>query len=395
MLKRLEKKYLLVGLVFSCAASGHNHLSDPLPTRKLVCRKGGMGSARDCPGPCPIDDGYGRPNPVTKDRPSRSYRRGQMANIRWTMNNHVDGSGIVRLALVPVEQMYDHGAHDKFAFQYLCMNAGLHVCPDRSYNSCGNDFSGRAWQAKVRIPTSYPDGVYVLGWSWFGGGNFREDSFFGDYYSCSFVKIRGGVRETSSYAPVYDGKKCTTATNRLGVCHREPCRIGKTKLMAPSAFENGKKPTPIQRAWITGASSRGGGASGAQSGDIARGATFEKDVGGDSSRGRRIRDVELTLIDLANSRRIALASGGVFRLRDFRRGVSLVAETKGGVRFVEFVVDSTAVRREYEAPYAIGGDRGGRLFRWTPPTGRSFKVRAYGEGASGSVESDVVELRFN
>lgn len=42
------------------------------------------------------------------------------------------------------------------------------------------------------MPNLHPDGVYVLGWTWYGGETFGS---FGDYFDCAFVRIQRGPLE--------------------------------------------------------------------------------------------------------------------------------------------------------------------------------------------------------
>lgn len=65
----------------------HSHLANPLPTRELHCRVGSQ-QGRDCYGPCPIPDDYGRLNyPVSEHYPAETWARGQVVNIRWHRDN--------------------------------------------------------------------------------------------------------------------------------------------------------------------------------------------------------------------------------------------------------------------------------------------------------------------
>ncbi len=180
----------LVVLMTALAASAraHSHLAEPRPTRKLVCRAGNNDPGpRDCYGPCPPMDSYGGPYGVNERNPAATWERGSTQNVKWHKNNHKGkasangASGFTRLALVPVDQMFSKEAHQKYAFHYACWGAGKERCPQPGNDeNCGNDKDGERYGTTITVPTNYPDGTYVLGYSWFGGGDYRELSFFGE-----------------------------------------------------------------------------------------------------------------------------------------------------------------------------------------------------------------------
>lgn len=192
----------------------------------------GNGRPRACYGPCPPLDTYGEPTGISPQRPAEVWRRGERQIISWHRNNHGKReSGFVRFTLVPVSKMMDKNAHRKFTFQISCWSSGLHRCYSRSERVCGNDAEGLAYEVPMTVPSVYPDGVYVFGWAWYGGGDFRGRGFFGDYYSCSFIRIEGGSRLTTSYSPRFiagtrqsSQSTCISSVDRIGVCIREPCR---------------------------------------------------------------------------------------------------------------------------------------------------------------------------
>lgn len=235
-------KGLIGALLFSLCYS-HSHLANPLPTRRLDCRAGN-GRHKDCYGPCPALDTYGEPTGITPARPAETWRRGERRWITWHRNNHGNGeSGFVRMTLVPVNEMTVKGAHDKFTFQISCWSSGLHKCGSRHINACGNDAGAMAYAVDISVPISYPDGVYAFGWSWYGGGNFKGGSMFGDYYSCSFVHIKGGQGPAFVSKPVFKPginqpykDACISTTDRLGVCAREPCRGKHVQRMRPKGL---------------------------------------------------------------------------------------------------------------------------------------------------------------
>lgn len=334
-----------------------------------------------------------------------------------------DGTGFVRLALVPVESIMDKKAHERFAFHFLCMNEGPHSCEDRSYNTCGNDFEGMAWQARVRVPTSYPDGVYVFGWSWYGGGNYLDRSFFGDYYSCSFVEIRGGVPVTEYYEPQYDGKICRSSTDRLGQCWKEPCHIGPMKDMIPIEF-NGRVPEPIRRDWMephaegqpSGTSASVGGAS-ATAG--ASGTSFPRSPsqllsGGGATTGSssvslgarsagKDRETQpnssgklgVFFLDFSDWSKKEIRNDGFYRLSDFPRGFTMEAFYDGEVQFFDFFIDKKFIRREKTPPYVSHGNRGKLINGWKPPVGRMVTVRVEVMANGGLSEAFEANIQFD
>lgn len=161
-------RHILASLCFPlliCAVFAHSHLARPLPTRQLDCRVGN-GRAKACYGPCAPLGRYGNPTGVSRNKPAETWRRGEFREIRWHRNNHFDRSGFVRLTLVPIAKMMNKRMHDRFTFHITCWHSGLHKCSSRRKNVCGNDRQGKAYRTSVRVPTSYPDGLYAFGWSW-------------------------------------------------------------------------------------------------------------------------------------------------------------------------------------------------------------------------------------
>lgn len=200
-------------------------------------------------------------------RPSASYRRGQNVTIKYNRNNHGPG-GFVRLTLVPVDKMMDKEVHAKNAFYYGCWGANpvpatqADFAKDKfGFNIAGGDGSlhnlTRSYHIiKTTIPTVVPDGNYVLGWTWFGGVGgtvvknmpqrpFRS-GFFGDYYSCAFVRIEGGGPVARSYDPVFINDLsrfwpggCHASADAPGVCEVEPCKTLPARQQLPRAFKSG------------------------------------------------------------------------------------------------------------------------------------------------------------
>ena len=97
----------------------------------------------------------------------------------------------------------------------------------------------------------------MLGWVWFGGtfGYVRKNAperptpwgYWSDYWSCSYVRIKGGDALASSYTPKFvndmsqfsmDG--CRAANDRPGICPVEPCKTEDGKYQAPYGFKEGQ-----------------------------------------------------------------------------------------------------------------------------------------------------------
>lgn len=305
-----------------------------------------------------------------------------------------DGTGFVRLSLVPVDHMMDHGAHEKFAFHYACMDQGSHHCPDRSFDVCGNDAEGLAWKTVVEVPRVYEDGVYVFGWSWYGGGDFRGLSFFGDYYACSFIRIQGGASVEEQFQPYFNGPSCPSSVDRLGVCWSEPCRIGSLHIMVPAPFSNGGSPPPILR---TDIATYGGGTSHEEQ-SVLQGAR---------SNGRREippeimpekeKKLRVALLNLKTFEKVDLKDGAVYDLADFPRGLTVEAfydGDHGDIRVIEFYVDDVLMRREYHGPFVMNGNDGRRFYRWDIPIGRMVKVSVGVDTRSGNDEKVEADIQF-
>lgn len=292
---------------------------------------------------------------------------------------------------MPVPLMMDKEAHKKFAFHYACMGTGLHICPIRTYDVCGNDGEGRAWQTQVRIPAVYPDGVYTFGWSWYGGGDYRDHSFFGDYYSCSFVRIRGGIALEESFVPIFANSVCRSSVNRLGVCWSEPCHIGPMFMMLPVEFQH-NSPTTIRQADLQHLVHGGVGDS-VSAGGRSRSAHRDRQPNSRSQDQRsqkrtprndnRIfatrssqRKLRVAFLDLKTFEKTAVKDAGVYNLKDFANGVTVEAFYKGSnVHYVEFYVDNVLMRRERKGPYVMNGNHGQRFYKWDMPIGRMVKIQ--------------------
>lgn len=132
-----------------------NHPSDcaNIPGRRLRCVGHGETACPQTKDP----DGVGG----SSARPAAIYARAQRVTFLYYKNNHAP-VGFVRWSLVPARRYQSVAAHAAMAFWWNCWGSGFHDCAG---DACGTDKKGHAWSAAVTIPTSIPDGDYVLGWS--------------------------------------------------------------------------------------------------------------------------------------------------------------------------------------------------------------------------------------
>lgn len=226
-----------------------------------------------CPGPCDVISLQpGFPEVTSPTHPSSSYKRGQRVKIKYQRNNHGPG-GFVRHTLVPIDKMMDKNVHKKNAFHFTCWGSHAVVAArnelgrdKRGFSLVGGDgklHSGRPgyYVTELTIPQVVPDGVYVLGWVWYGGiggslasntvGDPHKTGLFADYWSCSFVEIKGGPELQDSYTPVFKtgmsgdwSDACNSMNDRPGVCVYEPC-VEKAEFMQPREFRNGAVPPAL------------------------------------------------------------------------------------------------------------------------------------------------------
>jgi len=148
----------------------------------------------------------------------------------------------LRLTLVHPKDRYNHQAHTRNAWRWSCWSYGEENCPNRSAKECGNDERGRRYKQQVTIPPVFPDGLYILGFAWYGGTGWQ-----GTYWSCAEVRIKGGPLQ-KSYQPQFvnhrDGR-CQNNANALGQCTREPCKR-RVRWGPPQEFENGRRPRALR-----------------------------------------------------------------------------------------------------------------------------------------------------
>lgn len=228
----------------------HQSISFPYPiSRHVACR---IGDGANCPGPCPRSHLRMDMNP---NNPSLTVPRGNWVKIRILANNHLGGFN--RWSLVHVKDMNKGWKHRKNAFLFSCADTWIQNCTRRNRRrDCPYDKRNVHFLHKLQIPKIYPDGVYVLGWVWYGGADGKgEFGSFGDYYDCMYVKIQGGPLE-DSHQPIFKAGRtvsgrdgmCRATVNKVGECWKEPCPGGgrSAKLKRPYEFTD-RKPGPLSK----------------------------------------------------------------------------------------------------------------------------------------------------
>jgi len=232
----------------------HYNLISPQPYNRIDC------NAPRCRGPCPPIWRSGRSRARNSpQRPAAVWRRGDVKEISWHRNNHE--GGFVRMSLVPVKYMNNHLWHKKTAFAYSCFATNKYYCGKNK--RCGTDQRGHAFRTWVRIPQILPDGDYVFSHTWAGGLHWRRRrAFFSDYYTCSFIRIRGGPVK-QRYQPTFNagrsrhryvnrkGGVCASTSRYVGECGGMECLKNPVRYTKPGPFRGGGKPPPINRSLFT------------------------------------------------------------------------------------------------------------------------------------------------
>lgn len=369
--------------------AAHSFLSVPLPLSKLAgCRIGGSGNDAvfgKCGGPCPNSEFRADANTAN---PAAVYRRGGRYEMRWTRNNHE--GGFVRLSLVPVSQMYNHGAHERNAFHWSCWAINRFKCGQMDkYRDCKHDRKGEAFRDWVTIPPVFPDGDYVLGWSWYGGGE-GDKGHFGDYYDCSFVRVEGGRSQTATHTPTFAGGSCLATVNRLGICTREPCSpMRKVLRRVPVEFD-GRSPPLIRASNLP----RSGGppkyklTSSGQS-------TFSENI--DGLRRAAVRVFAIRLVDV-NARKVLpyLPLGNRPVVVGASARFSLYAETSPDALSVQWYVNGVPKFFDSTPPFTSGGDdHTGAFYPWYYPVfNRRVYVSVRAKGPGNTEDWFSLEMQF-
>lgn len=183
--------------------------------------------------------------------------------------------------------MMNKSVHENNAFHYGCWGANpiAATTSEMQRNKRGFSVSGADgklhnlpvsyYTVNVTIPAVVPDGVYALGWVWYGGmggsiyNNVPEKPYprglFADYWSCAFVGVRGGSEMTENFQPAFRsdmerwwGDACMSANDAPGGCTYEPC-IVRGKMQKPRPFQAGRRPGSITPADFEDTRTRGSG----------------------------------------------------------------------------------------------------------------------------------------
>lgn len=289
----------------------------------------------------------------------------------------------------------DKDVHKRLAFRYACFESGKHVC---EFEHCGTDIW--LYKTDVQIPTSYPDGDYVLSWAWFGGLSVSK-SYFGDYYSCTFVRISGGEL-TANYTPVFRPggdtvyeHTCRSSVDRVGICEYEPC-LGRPEMqMKPFPFMEQGGPAPITLSWFA-KNVAGFNGSAATAGQES---SLDNTTGLNNTMSQSplpvpshslapspspvvnvteapVKVVGLKMINTDNSEVMAQEFSGPIRVRADMTNFTFVATTEGPVSSVKFFLNNKYIRTERVEPFSCWGDTSRNFNAWPQPIfGEAFKIR--------------------
>lgn len=204
-----------------------------------------------------------------REEPAATWKRGQRVRVCYARNNH--HGGIARFSLVPVNVMNSRFWHKRFTLFHTCFGAGAVKCRHtktiktrqnlQEDPPCGTDRGCYAYCRNVTVPNMLPDGNYVLGHVWYGGVHFKKTKgHFADYYSCSFIEIKGGEpyrcgwkSSLANHKPYFDSNKdvdgvnvkdgkCLTSATSIGVCDKTGCPDETPVYAIPRVFDYRKGP---------------------------------------------------------------------------------------------------------------------------------------------------------
>ena len=363
------------------------------------CRVGGpeVTDKNNCTGPCVTEDWQ-----LNKDPTVTVYRRGETATMVWARNNHQ--GGFVRFALVPLEDRMELEAHDKYAFHYACYETGEHDCPkpEEDDEYCGTD--RRLYRTNVTIPKVYPDGRYILGWSWYGGiAGTTKIAFFGDYWSCSHVEIEGGSFEDEVkpvFSPDEGEKGCYSGVNELGVCFKEPCPNGgkhPAATMIPEKFSLSDDDEFVTKKVIkrsdldTDYTERLRPTSTPEPEEVTPTPTSRV-----TSSVVKSKIDAIEIVDISNNNKL-VADRFDYRdpinLKKYGH-IALVAQTTGEFDKVEFFINGIRKGVEGNAPYVLNGSKGDMYSDWEPPLEKVIRVKVVGHPRKGDKVTKEVKMKF-
>lgn len=301
--------------------------------------------------------------------------------------------------MVPVSEMWDYKSHERNAFHWSCWNINRFTCGtmDRQ-RDCYFDRSQQAFRDDLRIPDNLPDGDYILGWAWYGGGEgpVGKQAIFGDYYDCSFVRVEGGNTLTQKHYPTFTGDsggRCMATVNRLGICKREPCApMPYVARRVPAEFEGGRRPAPIYASNFP---------------NVATQYRYDYDYSVYSQgtfteaavkpAGSSVRVFDLRLVDTHTN--TILWNADLTKPIKFGRDakLSIMAEVRGPAKQVQWYINSRQTHTDSGSPFSIAGDFRGRFYELIhAKTNRRMFITARAIGASGNedyLSMDVVFVR--
>lgn len=346
-------------------------MTNPHPISTIDgCRIGGSGGfIGNCPGPCPS---YNIAADADPSNPTATFQRGSYHRVVWARNNHE--GGFSRWSIVPITKMYSKEWHSKMAFHYTCWNVGRFNCNEFDFHrDCNYDRDNQAFSKMLYIPPIYPDGVYVLAFTWYGGG--IGSGHFGDYYDCAYIRIAGGEEIAEEFIPNFvagggsfyeDG--CEATVDTLGICWKEPCvPERKTSKYVPREFSNGSHPPPVQSSWFSD--------------------NFQE-------APKSIELESLMLIDAKENRVLFSNLKDIVQLNR-NDEISLLAVTSGDVKYVEWYTNGKLNGRDYYMPFTISGDSEEDFFPWMHPVfNRRLRIAVKVVGKDHSLTWGNFELRF-
>eukprot|EP00178_Gracilaria_changii_P002463 TRINITY_DN1363_c0_g1_i1.p1 TRINITY_DN1363_c0_g1~~TRINITY_DN1363_c0_g1_i1.p1 ORF type:complete len:383 (-),score=50.77 TRINITY_DN1363_c0_g1_i1:197-1345(-) len=343
-------------LVFACAlisllsrCHAHQAMSYPWPMSRMnACR---LGKFKDCPGPCPNDEIR---TDMSPNYPSITVSRSQFVTINTKRNNHA--GGFSRWTIVNVADMNDRSAHDANAFLWTCADLNEQKCDSLNYiRDCQYDGKGQFYQHDVQIPAVYPDGVYVLGWAWYGGtqGHGRGGDF-GDYFDCMYINVQGGDLE-DSHTPKFEmgpsdtGRDglCAARTNQLGDCVSEPCHGRTAGMKMPQEFENNKQPPAITQ---------------------SRFVPYQ--IESPPATAPAVYGISIRKANDPSTVYASSTEGPIANLKLNGQSITVTCDTEGSIEKVEFWKHGEElIRTDTSAPWSIAGEytvNGGSEYRYKP-----------------------------
>lgn len=264
---------VLIAFLMVEITHSHSFTTDPQGISAVECR---IGNNRNCAGPCDLRNLDHNPplsHHYPPNKPAATWERGQKVTVKYARNNHGPG-GFHRLTIVPLKDAMDKDAHARNAFYESCWGAhfveakgeelavkdrlGFSIIADDGLNK---SIPAGYYKVDITVPDVIPDGDYYLGALWYGGTNTlltgnapqmpHHKSLFGEYWSCSFIKIKGGAALGASYTPKFvndysqfSEKGCMSSAGQPGEVVEEPSYNIPSDFRIPNRFQNGD-PAPI------------------------------------------------------------------------------------------------------------------------------------------------------